>query len=180
MNIVNKKWLLGLARKAIKSELKGEKLVVSEVPVEFKKKKACFVTLTKNGELRGCLGHLIPLQELYRDVIENAKLAAFGDYRFESVISGELPEIEIEISILERPKKYKYSSPEKLVKFLAENKPGVMLKRGFNQATYLPQVWEELKKPEEFMGSLCQKAGLPADEWRKKVEIGVYGVEKLV
>ena len=90
-----------------------------------------------------------------------------ADYRFEPVDSAELPGIEVEISILERPKRYKYSSPEKLVKFLAENKSGVILKKGFNQATYLPQVWEELKNPEEFMGSLCQKAGLPLGEWKK-------------
>ncbi len=166
--------------RAIESELGGKKLVASGIPVEFRKKKACFVTLTKNGELRGCLGHLTPVQELYRDVIENARGAALADYRFEPVDSAELPGIEVEISILERPKRYKYSSPEKLVKFLAENKSGVILKKGFNQATYLPQVWEELKNPEEFMGSLCQKAGLPLGEWKKLTEVEIYQVEKLV
>jgi len=180
MNIVNKKWLLDLARRTIESEVRGGKVVVGRVPVEFKKKKACFVTLTKNGELRGCIGHLVSVQELYRDVIENAKGAAMADYRFEPVNSAELPKIEIEISILDQPKKYKYSIPEKLVKFLAKNKPGVILRKGINQATYLPQVWEELKKPEDFLGYLCQKAGLPFDEWKKMSEVEVYKVEKLV
>ncbi|MFA4827394.1 MAG: AmmeMemoRadiSam system protein A [Candidatus Shapirobacteria bacterium] len=179
MNIINKKWLLGLARKTIEGELRGEKLVVGRVPVEFKKKKACFITLTKNGELRGCIGHLISIQELYRDVIENAKAAAFVDYRFSPVTGDELPQIKIEISILDRSKKYKYPCPEKLVNYLAKNKPGVILKRGFNQVTYLPQVWEELKNPEKFMNFLCQKAGLPFDEWRKMKEVGVYKVEKI-
>ena len=175
---MNKKWLLDLARRAIKSGLREEKLVVEKVPVEFKKKKACFITLTKNGQLRGCIGHLISVQELYQDVIQNAQAAAFMDYRFNPVTDNELPQIKIEISILNRPKKYKYSCPKDLVKFLAENKPGVILKKGINQATYLPQVWEELKTPEEFMSSLCQKAGLPSDEWQKMAKVAVYQVEK--
>ena len=179
MNIANKKWLLNLARQAIETELKREKLVVKKVPVEFKKKKACFITLTQNGELRGCIGHLIPVQALYRDVIENARAAAFMDYRFDPVTNNELPQIKIEISILDRPKKYKYSSPKNLLKFLAENKPGVILKKGINQATYLPQVWEELKNPEKFMSSLCQKADLPFDEWKKMTSVDVYKVFRI-
>lgn len=178
MDIVNKKWLLDLAMRAIECELGGKKLVVGRIPAEFRKKKACFVTLTKNGKLRGCIGHLVAVQELYRDVIENAKGAALADYRFEPVDSAELPGIEIEISILDQPKKYSYTNPEKLVNYLVKNKLGVVLKKSFNQATYLPQVWEKLKSPEEFMGFLCQKAGLPFDEWKKMKEVEVYKVEK--
>jgi len=176
----NKKWLLDLAKRAVESELAGKKLEVGKIPAEFLEKKACFVTLTKNGELRGCIGHLVPVQELYLDVIDNARAAAFEDYRFEPVGRSEWLEIEVEVSILEIPKKYVYTSPEELIKYLGENKPGVIIKKGFNQATYLPQVWDELGDPEEFMSSLCRKAGLEAGEWRKMREIEVYGVEKLV
>jgi AmmeMemoRadiSam system protein A len=179
MNTVSKKWLLDLARRAIESGLKREKLEVDEIPAEFRQKKACFVTLTKNGELRGCVGHLVSVQAVYLDVIENARSAALMDYRFEPVSRAELSEIEIEVSILDQPQKYNYSNPRKLVNYLAKNRPGVILKKGGNQATYLPQVWEELKNPEEFMGSLCQKAGLPVDEWKKMDEIKVYEVEKV-
>ena len=179
MNIANKKWLLNLAKQAIETELKGQKLLVKKVPAEFKKKKACFITLTKSGKLRACIGHLIPVRALYRDVIENAKAAAFMDYRFNPVTDNELPQIKIEISILDRPKKYKYSSPKNLLKFLSENKPGVILKKGINQATYLPQVWEELKNPEEFMNSLCQKANLPFDEWKRMTSVDIYKVSKI-
>ena len=179
MKIVNKKWLLGLARRAIESEFGGKKLKVFSIPAEFRQKKACFVTLTKNGELRGCIGHLVSVQELYRDVIENARRAALMDYRFGPVDRAELPEIEIEISVLDQPQKYNYVNPGKLINYLAKNRPGVILKKGFNQATYLPQVWEELRTPEEFMGNLCLKAGLPFDEWKRVGEIEVYGVEKI-
>ena len=179
MTIVNKKWLLNLAKKAIESELSGKKLVVGEIPSEVRKEKACFVTLTKNGELRGCIGHLLPVQELFLDVIDNARAAAFTDYRFTPVIGSELPKIKIEISILAIPQKYTYSDPQNLLVYLVKNKPGVILKKGINQATYLPQVWQELKSSEEFMNSLCQKAGLPFDEWQRMSEIEVYGVETI-
>lgn len=179
MTIVNKKCLLNLARKAIESELSGKKLLVGKIPLEVRQKKACFVTLTKNGKLRGCIGHLLPVQELFLDVIDNARAAAFTDYRFTPVTGSELPKIKIEISILTVPQKYTYSGPQNLLAYLAKNKPGVILKKGINQATYLPQVWEELKNPEEFMNSLCQKAGLPFDQWQKMAEIEVYGVEKI-
>lgn len=179
MNIVNKKWLLNLAMRAVESELGGGKLVIGRVQAEFAEKKACFVTLTKNGQLRGCIGHLIPVQKLYRDVIDNARAAAFMDYRFDPITTSELPLIKIEISILNVPQKYTYPCPQNLVDYLVKNKPGVILKKGFNQATFLPQVWEELKTPREFMGYLCQKAELPFDEWQKMNEIEVYGVEKI-
>jgi len=179
MNIANKKWLLNLARQAIETELRKEKLIIKKVPAEFKKKKACFVTLTQDGKLRGCIGHLIPVQALYRDVIENARAAAFMDYRFDSVTDNELPQIKIEISILDQPKKYRYSCPKNLLKFLSENKPGVILKKGINRATYLPQVWKELKNPEKFMNSLSQKANLPFDEWKKMTSVDIYSVSTI-
>ena len=172
----NKTWLLNLANKSIATTLGGNKLVIGQVPSEFTVKQASFVTLTKAGELRGCIGHLLPIQPLYLDVIDNARSAAFDDFRFNSLSSSELPLVQIEISILDIPQKFTYSHPRDLIAFLSQNKPGVIVKKGFNQATFLPQVWEELKKPTDFMNYLCQKAGLPANEWQKMSEVEIYYV----
>lgn len=180
MNQKNKQWLLDLAQRSIKTALINDKLVIGKIPSAFTAKQACFVTLTKKGDLRGCIGHLLPVQPLYVDVIDNARAAALNDYRFDPVTLAELPLIKIEISILDIPKKFAYCKPKDLTDYLAKNKPGVIIKKGFNQATFLPQVWDELKTPEEFLAYLCQKAGLPADEWQRLPAVEVYRVAKLV
>ena len=174
-------YLLSLARKSIEHHLSdGEllKLNVKMVPETLKVKKGCFVTLKVGDMLRGCIGHLLPVQELYKDVIENAVNAGFQDPRFPSMVKKELEDVHVEISVLDIPKELKYKDGDDLLVKL-KTKPGVILKKGFHQATFLPQVWEELEKAEEFLGHLCMKAGLPPDTWRKdKLDIEEYGVEK--
>ncbi|MBU0975545.1 MAG: AmmeMemoRadiSam system protein A [Patescibacteria group bacterium] len=178
----DKQFLLKLSRKALEHILKtGEELSVkdSDIPKKYKEKKATFVTLTNNGALRGCIGKLVPQIELYRDIIENTYSAAFNDPRFPQLTKEELDGIRIEISILSEPKAYKRTSPEALIEFLSKDKPGVILEMGFHSATYLPQVWEEVDNPEEFLSSLCLKAGLPQDMWKKEnVKISTYSVMK--
>lgn len=170
-------FLLDLARRAIESELVEVKLVVGEIPEEFKTKKACFVTLTIKGKLRGCIGHLVAIQPVYLDVIENARNAAFRDPRFLPLTKKELEEVEIEISILGVPKSYKYENTGQLLEYLQKEKPGVIVEKDGYSATFLPQVWQELKRPEEFLSQLCLKAGMAGGEWRRGVGIRVYKVE---
>lgn len=176
MNQKNKLQLLNLAKKSITSSLFGQKLRLGRLPPELTLNKASFVTLTKGGELRGCIGHLLPIQPLYLDVIENARAAAFDDFRFPPLTPSELPQIEIEISVLDLPQKFTYSHPDELIAFLSQHHPGVIIKKAFHQATFLPQVWEELKNPSDFMSQLCHKAGLPATEWQKMSEVEIYSV----
>lgn len=175
-----KQLILSLACRAIEYYLRTERILEidpAEAPGNLKEKRACFVTLTINGQLRGCIGHLLPVQELYRDVIENAVAAAFQDPRFLPLAPDELPKIKIEISALTVPQPLNFSSPDDLIAKLRPEIDGVILKR---QATFLPQVWEELKKPEEFLGHLCLKAGLPADCWKEEgIGVEVYEVEKI-
>ena len=121
----------------------------------------------------------MPYQPLYQDVIDNTINASFRDYRFGRLDKSELNQIKIEISVLTIPKKLNFSSPEELLKKL-NSKIGVILKKGYFSATYLPQVWEDIPDKTEFLSSLCLKAGLPADSWRKPgIEIETYGVEKI-
>jgi len=168
--------LLNLAKKSIATSFSGQKLRVGRLSPELTRPQAAFVTLTKDGELRGCIGHLLPVQPLYLDVIENARAAAFDDPRFPPLAPSELPQIEIEISVLDLPQKFTYSRPEELIAFLSRHHPGVTIKKAFHQATFLPQVWEELKDPSDFMSQLCYKAGLPPDEWQNMSEIEFYSV----
>ena len=173
------KELLKLARESIKSEIEGKELKVSEdIKKNYSEKKACFVTLTINGDLRGCIGSLEARQELWKDVIENSMNAGFRDSRFKPVDKSELDKIKIEISVLTIPKKISYKSEEELKKKIKGK--GVIIKKGWNSATYLPQVWEDLPDFESFIGSLCQKAGLSGNAWKSlDLEVQIYSVEKV-
>ena len=107
------------------------------------------------------------MQEIYKDVIENALAAAFEDTRFSPLEKEEMGDIEIEISVLTKPEPLVYSSPDDLLNKLQPLRDGVIIRKGRYGATYLPQVWEGLSDKNEFMSSLCLKAGLSEDEWRR-------------
>ena len=165
-------YLLNLARQSLGYYFEtGESLSVdeSQVDADLLHKRGTFVTLTKNGELRGCIGHIEPVQAIYKDIIENALSAGLEDTRFVPVKSEELNDIEIEVSILTEPEELKYNSTEDLLNKLRPLVDGVVIEKGRLGATYLPQVWEGWSGDEvkaEFLSSLCQKADLPADEWQ--------------
>lgn len=172
-------YLLKLARDAIASSFTKSPLPVQDIPANCLEKRACFVTLTQEGQLRGCIGHLAPTQELYKDVIDCARAAAFGDPRFAPLQKGGLDKIKIEVSILSLLKKLDLSGQDAILEYFKENKPGVIIKKGPRQATFLPQVWDGLPNPADFLAQLCQKAGLPRDEWENDLEIETYDIEKI-
>jgi len=173
------KELLKLARKTLEVHFDKKELEVSKnIKKKFSEKKACFVTLIENGELRGCVGSLYARQALWKDVIENSINAAFNDSRFPELTSEELKKIKIEVSILSIPRKINFASFEELKKKITGK--GVILKQGFSSATYLPQVWEEISDKEQFLSSLCMKAGLGRNEWKEKgLKVWVYDVKKV-
>jgi len=142
---------------------------------------ACFVTLTRWGELRGCVGSVRAYRPLFDDVWLNARAAAFHDTRFPPVDRDELAELAVEVSLL--------SSPEPLPPFareeeaLAALRPGVdglILEAGSQRSTFLPQVWEHLPDPKDFLAHLKQKAGLPTGFWSPDVQLQRYTVRKWV
>jgi AmmeMemoRadiSam system protein B/AmmeMemoRadiSam system protein A len=168
-----RKQLLELARKTIS----GDKLPEFKNP-KFDETKGCFVTLTKNGRLRGCIGHILPQEALYRAVMDNALSAAKRDHRFSPVQPDELDKIEIEISVLSVPEPLKFSSPEELLAKLQPHRDGVVLQIDGRGATYLPQVWEQIPDKVQFLDTLAQKAGAEAGDWRKPgTQIHIYHVE---
>ncbi|MCX7834081.1 MAG: AmmeMemoRadiSam system protein A [Ignavibacteria bacterium] len=137
---------------------------ISEIPEKLKQWHACFVTIRKNGELRGCIGTIIPHNPLYKSIIENAVGAAVRDPRFYPVTKDELKNLTYEVTVLSEPKEIKYKSSKDLLSQIKGK--GVIIKKSFFTAVYLPQVWEHFTSPEEFISSLCRKAGLPSDEWK--------------
>ncbi len=170
--------LLNLAREAIESHFSGKDLEVSdEIKKKYKEKKACFVTLSEQGDLRGCVGSLEARQELWKDVIENAINAGFYDSRFPELEEEEFEGIGIEISVLSKPEKLEYQNSDDLLKKLDKDM-GLILKKGFHSATFLPQVWEQIPDKEIFLEQLSMKAGLFKDDW-KDAEIEFYRVDKV-
>ncbi len=140
---------------------------------------ASFVTLTRKGELRGCIGALEAHQPLAQDVREHAIAAALQDYRFPPVSPEELPEIDIEISRLTPLQALDYGTSEDLLKCLHPGVDGVVLKYAGRRATFLPQVWEKISDPAVFLSYLCQKMGASPDLWQhKKLEVFTYRVEE--
>jgi len=179
-----KKILIDLAKTSIYNKLNGINTINKDKFLEklpnFEKKAATFVTLTINGTLRGCIGSLVPHASLFDDITTNAKKAAFEDPRFPQLSKKEFEKTKVEISLLSEAVQMKYKDFYDLKSKLIPNKHGVILRLGFNQATFLPQVWEQLPTFELFMSHLYQKAGLDINEPNNKApEIFTYTVEKI-
>lgn len=174
--------LLTLARQTIGQALHGH----SPSPVDFatlserlRQPGASFVTLTIAGQLRGCIGSIEPRRGLAMDVRENALGAAFRDPRFPPLSQQELESVRIEVSVLTLPEPLAYDGPDDLLAKLRPKVDGVIIERDWHRATFLPQVWEKLPDPDEFMSHLCLKAGLPADDYRRPgLEVLTYQVQK--
>ena len=182
LNDTERAFLLSLARNTINNYLNGVKLPtldIASLSPKLKEHGASFVTLTIQGYLRGCVGALEPYQSLAEDVREHAIAAAFQDYRFPPLQKNELDKTEIEISYLTLPERLRYDDPGDLIDKLRPNIDGVILRDGSRRATFLPQVWEKISTPEDFLEELCMKMGAPADLWRrKKLDVMIYQVEE--
>jgi len=174
--------LLRLAREALEKGVKGDKLPtldLGSLPSRLQTQGASFVTLTIRGNLRGCIGALEPYQPLAEDVREHAVAAALSDFRFPPVRPDELPDIQIEVSRLTMPEPLAYTYPEDLLAKLRPGTDGVLLRYGSRRATFLPQVWEKIPDPAEFLDHLCQKMGEKAGLWREKnLQVSIYQVEE--
>lgn len=175
--------LIKVARDAIEKRLFGkskQKIPDHELKKEkYWVKKGVFVTLDKGKQLRGCIGHIIPILPLIEGVRENAINAAFKDPRFPPLSKEEYPLISVEISILTEPKRLNFNNPKELLDKLEPNVHGVILKKGIYQSTFLPQVWDQLPDKKEFLAHLAMKAGLSPHAWMDKdIEVLTYKVQK--
>jgi AmmeMemoRadiSam system protein A len=170
--------LLALARTTLKHQLLGGDAPKTPDDPALLSSAATFVTLKIAGNLRGCIGNLQPVGALWQGIRDNAINAAFHDHRFSKLRPEELDKVHLDISILSAPQAVYYQDPEALLAQLRPGIDGVIIRDGWRSATFLPQVWQQLPDPEQFLGHLCQKAGLPERAWRdKKLAVEVYQVQ---
>lgn len=172
--------LLDLARRTIAARLGIEpaKPPPSDEKPVLTAHRSTFVTLKKAGALRGCIGSLAADQPLVDNVRANAINAAFHDPRFAPMTAEEWPQVHIEVSVLSKPRKLTYASGEELPGRLEPHVDGIVIRKGYASATFLPQVWKQLPHPQDFLAHLCLKAGLSADTWRQgDLEVETYQVQ---
>lgn len=175
--------LLALAREAIDGRFGRAPRQDAPPPVAVDRKNlqkpgATFVTLTRFGQLRGCIGSLEAWRPLAEDVAGNAVAAAFNDPRFPPLSPAEWPDTRIEVSLLSPPEPLVFVDEADAIAQLRPGIDGVILTGAGHRATYLPQVWEQLPEPAAFLSSLKRKAGLLADWWGTDVRLQRYGVTK--
>jgi len=169
--------LTGLARAAI---ARGLGLPASSYPQPdwLETPGAAFVTLIQDGRLRGCIGSLEAHRPLGRDIEANAQAAAFQDPRFSPLAAEELEHTQVEVSILSKAEPMEFRDEADALTRLRPGIDGVILQAGRHRATFLPQVWDQLHEPRQFMAHLKMKAGLPADYWSDEVRLFRYTVDK--
>jgi uncharacterized protein len=169
--------LLVRARNAIASELGGAQAKEPEHPA-LHQPGATFVTLTRQGELRGCIGSVEAFRPLDQDVRENARAAAFRDPRFAPLRAGELAATRVEVSLLTPAEPILFATEEGAVGQLRQGIDGVILESERHRGTFLPQMWERLPDPWQFMSQLKRKAGLADNFWSKDLRLYRYEVQK--
>lgn len=177
------KILLRLAREAMERGVRGVEsppLDLAALPPALREEGSTFVTLMSHGQLRGCVGSLEAYQSLAEDVRVHAVAAALKDPRFPPVQEEELSGIQIEVSRLTHPFPLEYKDAEDLLAKLRPHVDGVILRDDFyHRATFLPQVWEKIPDPAEFLNNLCYKMGVEPELWRHRhFEVLTYQVEE--
>ncbi len=170
--------LVMLARATLRHRLLGADEPQPPQDPALGKEAATFVTLKKAGQLRGCIGNLQPVGAIWRGVRDNALNAAFNDPRFTPLRADEVERVELHVSVLSASRPLPYGSAEELLALLRPGVDGVILRQGGRSATFLPQVWEQLPDPRQFLDHLCRKAGLADGCWGTgRAEIFVYEVQ---
>lgn len=140
-------------------------------------RRACFVTLTLDGRLRGCIGSMVPHRPLLADAVDNAWKAAFGDRRFPPLTAAELERLDVSISILSTPVAIGFADQGDLVRQLRPDVDGLILQDGDRRGIFLPSVWSGIPQAEAFVNQLKRKAGLPADHWSETLRVLRYTTE---
>ncbi len=169
--------LLSAARGAIAERL-GRECSAPAAHEALDRPGATFVTLTQQGKLRGCIGSLEAHRALGRDVRENALAAAFRDPRFAPLAVEEFEATRVEVSLLTPAVAMSFRDEADFMAQLRPGVDGIVLQYGHHRSTFLPQVWESLPEPQQFMQQLKRKAGLPPNFWHEEVSIARYEVTK--
>lgn len=162
------KYVLDIAKKSILGAISGEEFIPRDIPSVLTQYGASFVTLKRNGQLRGCIGSIYPTKPLILDLIDNAKNAAFQDPRFEPLSAQELANLEVSVSILSSIERINFKDERDLLSKIYPH--GVIIAERDRRAVYLPVVWEQLPERDVFLNSLKEKAGLPPNYFSRTLE----------
>ncbi len=172
--------LLELARRELREVLAGDAGPVPTAAIEaawLERPGASFVTLEIDGELRGCIGSLEAYRPLAEDVRGNAVAAAFHDPRFPRLEAGELERVRLEVSVLSALEPVAWSDEADLLRRLRPGVDGLVLEHDGHRGTFLPAVWRQLPRPEQFLRQLKRKAGLSPEFWAPEVRVSRYTVD---
>jgi AmmeMemoRadiSam system protein A len=176
LDIHQRQKLLVLARDAVAAAVAKRRQFTIPNDAWLHVPGASFVTLKIDGELRGCVGSLEPRRALGEDVCSNAISAAFEDPRFPALRASEFPRLQIEISHLSPTEKLDVVSESEALRVIRPGVDGLVVEFGGRRGTLLPQVWEDLADPAEFLGHVKRKAGLPGNFWDDRIELHRYTV----
>jgi AmmeMemoRadiSam system protein A len=163
--------LLQLAHDSILSALENREVSMDPLSPHLAEPRGAFTSLYLNGELRGCVGYVLPVSSVYRAVIDTARAAAFEDTRFYPVTIEEAPQLKIELSILSPPRPISAEEVE-------VGRHGLLISMVGQRGLLLPQVpsernWDRIT----FLDQTCRKAGLPSDAWQKGALIEAFTAE---
>lgn len=164
------KFVIDICKTSIQAGLNKETPRLAKVAPVFDEMGACFVTLEKNGKLRGCIGSIIAHRPLILDLVKNAQSAAFSDPRFEPLGKNEFDDLSIDVSLLSAPEKMEFKDEADLLEQIKPFVDGIIIKDKGYQAVYLPSVWEQLPDKSLFLDSLKIKAGMPPKHFSNTFE----------
>lgn len=174
--------LLDIARDAIRGHFSDELILPPRLDLYGKKllqPGASFVTLKVNGKLQGCLGTTLAHSPLVLDVHNKARASAYQDRRFMPLCEEQLDQLTIEVSVLSQPEVLSVDSEQALIAHLTNNKVGVILSDNHAQALFLPQVWEQIRQPAEFVRQLKIKAGWQGNYWSPTMTVKTFIVDSI-
>lgn len=170
-------FVIDVCKKSILAGLEKENVKLDRIPPVFGQLGACFVTLEKNGDLRGCIGSIIAHRWLIDDLAQNAQNSAFSDPRFQPLKKHEFDELEIDVSLLSTPEKMSFKDEQDLLNQIKPFLDGIIIKDKGYQSVYLPSVWEQLPEKEMFLKSLKIKAGMTPEHFSSTFEAYRYTTE---
>ncbi|MGL6314062.1 AmmeMemoRadiSam system protein A [Vibrio sp. WXL103] len=176
------KILLEVARQTIDCYIKGStlsKLKASDYPASLLRKGACFVSLHVDGDLQGCIGTTQAQVPLIMEVQRKTWAACCQDRRFTPLQAHQLKGLEVEVSVLSEPEPLDVASEAELLKYLAIHRSGLTLSEGPRRALFLPQVWQQLPEPTQFLSHLKHKGGWPQDYWSETIDLATFEVQSL-
>ncbi len=169
--------LVELAWHSVLHELGGPAPVRPE-GAWFEQPAATFVTVTRRGQLHGCIGSITPRRSMVDDVVHNAVAAAFMDPRSEPMRAEWLPEMDVEVTLLSPLERLSFTDEEDALSQVVSGVDGLVLRYGACRGTFLPQVWDSLPDRRDFLDELKIKAGLPPSFWSEGVDLYRFRVQK--